>query len=195
MDSWSKFCGKVKNKICSFHFLSMYFSPIMFELQVFLWFCESKPNWPRQLHTLCSLNSGFSIWISLVPEIFQDKFQKRHTVNHLPPQKDRARATQKLQSLWSSELSITTCLEDNHMKARAGDFAEGPPAPRTEVWQTLSFCNYFGWRMRQMARVSDTDLVYQVAVTKSICFASALFNKLFILYKKGNFGGKKNKVK
>lgn len=143
----------------------------------------------------CVVEFRFSIWISLVPEIFQDKFQKRHTVNHLPPQKDRARATQKLQSLWSSELSITTCLEDNHMKARAGDFAEGPPAPRTEVWQTLSFCNYFGWRMRQMARVSDTDLVYQVAVTKSICFASALFNKLFILYKKGNFGGKKNKVK
>lgn len=45
-----------------------------------------------------------------------------------------------------------------------------------------------------MARVSDTYLVYQVAVTKSICFVSPLVNKLFILYKKRIFG-KKKKIK
>lgn len=38
--------------------------------------------------------------------------------------------------------------------------------------------------MGHVTRVSDTYPVYQVAVTKSICFVSALFNKLFILYKK-----------
>lgn len=38
--------------------------------------------------------------------------------------------------------------------------------------------------MRHVTGVSDTYPVYQVAVTKSICFVSVLFNTLFILYKK-----------
>lgn len=47
--------------------------------------------------------------------------------------------------------------------------------------------------MRHVARVSDPHLVYQVVVTKSICFVSALFDKLFIVYKNESLKQKKMK--
>lgn len=78
------------------------------------------------------------------------------------------------------------------MKAGAGGFEEGPPGQRSG--KQHPFIIILG--MRHVAGVSDTDPVYQVAVTKSICFVSALFNKLFILPKKGILGKKETpKVK
>lgn len=119
--------------------------------------------------------------MSLVLVIFRNVFRKTHTASLLWPQRDRAGVT-KFQSLWPSGLSATTCPENNHVKARAGGFQEGPPR-QWSCRQTTGFHNHFGGRMRHLARASDTDLVYQVAVTKSICFVSALFNKLFLLHK------------
>jgi len=59
----------------------------------------------------------------------------------------QARVTQKFPSMWESELSATTGLEDNDIKPELEVLQKDPG---TEVWQTTSFHNYFGERIRRV---------------------------------------------